>query len=273
MENQKKSEKKINYGLIIFIIVLIILFIPIISDYVKKQNIEVLSVKEFTKKIEDKESFVVYAGELENGIKKDLRDIRDIDITDYGYDYSVYSVKDSKSLESIGDDVKVAVIVDGDVQKTYTKYDEESLNKDVQIYFLGNIDDENKAYKVAEDFNAYKKLVKSDKTIMTVFGRNTCFYCNKFKPVYNALAEKYNVDIYYFDSDSYDVNEYNKIINMDLTVPAKCSSEGKEFKLSDPFGTPLTIFTQKGKIVDCISGYVNRDSLIEKLKTNKMISE
>ena len=60
---------------------------------------------------------------------------------------------------------------------------------------------------------------------------------------------------------------------MDLIVPAKCSSEGKEFKLSDGFGTPLTLFTKDGKVVDCISGYVNRSSLIDKLKTNNMISE
>ena len=47
---------------------------------------------------------------------------------------------------------------------------------------------------------------------MAVFGRNTCFYCNKFKPVYNAVAEKYDLDIYYFDSDNYDSKEYSKII-------------------------------------------------------------
>ena len=99
------------------------------------------------------------------------------------------------------------------------------------------------------------------------------FYCNKFKPVYNAVSEKYDVDIYFFDSLSYDKTEYDKITNMDLIVPAKCNSNGTEFKLSDGFGTPLTLFTKKGKVVDCISGYVNRESLIDKLKTNKMISE
>ena len=108
---------------------------------------------------------------------------------------------------------------------------------------------------------------------MAVFGRDNCFYCNKFKPVYNAVSEKYDVDIYFFDSLSYDKTEYDKITNMDLTVPAKCNSNGTEFKLSDGFGTPLTLFTKKGKVVDCISGYVNRESLIDKLKTNKMISE
>ena len=66
---------------------------------------------------------------------------------------------------------------------------------------------------------------------------------------------------------------YSKIINMDLTVPAKCNTEGVEFKMYEGFGTPLTIFTKNGKVIDCISGYVNRNSLIEKLKNNNLISE
>ena len=71
----------------------------------------------------------------------------------------------------------------------------------------------------------------------------------------------------------YNKEQYKKVINLDITVPGKCSSTGKEFKLSEGFGTPLSIITKKGKVIDCIGGYVNRASLIEILKTNKMISE
>lgn len=268
------KEKNVNYGLIIFIAIIVILFIPIISDYIKNQNIEVLSSGEITEKINADETFLLYVGDLEKSIKKDLKKMRDLTKTDYSYDYGVYTVKDGSDIDEVlGEEVLIAIIIEGDIQKTYTKYDVDSLNDDVERYFLGNITEDNKSYKVSENFSAYKKLVKSDEIVMAVFGRDTCFYCNKFKPVYNAVAEKYDLDIYYFDSDNYDSKEYSKIINMDLTVPAKCSSEGTEFKLSDGFGTPLTIFTKKNKIVDCISGYVDRGSLIEKLKTNDLISE
>lgn len=268
------KEKNINYGLIIFIAIIVILFIPIISDYIKSQNIEVLSSNEITEKIDDNETFLVYVGDLEKSIKKELRAMRDLTKTDYSYEYGVYSVKDGSDIDKVlGEDVLVALVIEGDIQKTYAKYDVDSLNDDVERYFLGNLTEDNRTYKVAENFNSYKKLVKSDEVIMSVFGRDTCFYCNKFKPVYNAVAEKYDLDVYYFDSDNYDSKEYSKIINMDLTVPAKCSAEGTEFKMSDGFGTPLTIFTKKGKIVDCISGYVNRSSLIETLISNKLISE
>lgn len=268
------KEKNANYGLIIFIVILIILFIPIIGDYIKNQNIEVLSVNDIKEKIDSDETFLVYVGDLEKSVKKDLKKMRDMTKTDYSYEYSVFNVKSSEEIKNIvGANIIAALVVEGDIQKTYTTYDKNSLESDVDKYFLANITSENSAYKIADNFSTYKKLVKSDDVTVAVFGRDTCYYCNKFKPVYNAVAEKYDVDIYYFDSDNYNSDEYTKIVNMDLTVPSKCSAEGKEFKLSDGFGTPLTLFTKKGKVVDCISGYVNRSTLIEKLKSNEVISE
>lgn len=268
------EDKKINYGLIISIVIIIILFIPIISDYIKKQNIEVLSTYEISEQMTNLETMLVYVGDLEKTTKKELRNMRDMTKTDYSYEYGVYSVKKSKDIEKLfGKDVVVALVIEGDIQKTYTKFEKDSLTKDVDKYFIANITEKNASYKVAENFNVFKKLVKSEDVTVAVFGRESCFYCNKFKPVYNAVAEKYDVDIYYFDSDSYNSEQYKKIINMDLKVPAKCSSTGREFKLSDGFGTPLTIITKNNKVVDCISGFVNRNSLVETLKTNKLISE
>ena len=268
------KENKMNLGLIIFICVVILLFIPIIVDYVKKQNIEVLSSSEISSKITAGETMLVYVGDFENSTKKELRKMRDLTKNDYSYDYGVYNVKTSKDIkELVGKDTIVAIIIEGDIQKTYFKYDVKQLNKDVNKYFLAKIDESNASFKVAENFNAYKNLVKSNEIVISVFGRESCGYCNKYKPVYDAVAEKYDLDIYYFDSDNYDKEQYKKIINMDLTVPAICNSNGKDFKLSDGFGTPLTIITNKNKVIDCISGYKNRSGLIEVLKTNELISE
>lgn len=266
--------KKANYGLIIFIAIVIILFIPIIIDYVKKQNIEVLSANEIKEKVDSDETFLVYVGDLEKNTKKELKRMRDFTKLEYSYEYNVYNVKYSEDIKKIvGENVVAAIFIEGEIQKTYSKYDNDNLSADVDKYFIANITLENAAYKVAENFNAYKKIVKSKDVNVSVFGRESCYYCNKFKPVYNAVAEKYNIDIYYFDSDNYNRDQYKKIINMDLTVPAKCSSTGSEFKLSDGFGTPLTIITKENKIVDCISGYVDRSSLIDTLKVNNLISE
>lgn len=269
------KENKINYGLIIFISIIVILFIPIISDYIKKQAIEVLSANEIKEKLETGESFLLYIGDLDKNVQRDLRVLRDSTKNDFSYQYDVYNVKNSKKIKDMfGGKANLVMIVEGDIQEVYSKYKKNVIKDDVDEFLLANINDDNRDYSVAKNFNEYKKIIKNDEVVMTVFGRSSCYHCNNFKVAYNAVASKYELDsIYYFDSDNYNQKEYKKVINLDLTIPSKCSSEGKDFKLSDGFGTPLTIFTKNGKVVDCLSGYVNRKSLIEKLKEVNMISE
>ena len=265
---------KINYGLVVFIVIVFILFIPIIVDYYNSLEIEVIDFKTLTTKMESSENFVVYIGDVDKAKSKVLRKIRDKKINDYSYKYSVYVINDSEEIDNVfGKKTEVAFVIEGDIQKTYTEFNNVELMDYADIYLIGNINDNNKSYKTAKNFSDYKKIINGDKIVMSVFGRNTCGYCNLFKVAYNAVANKYDIDIYYFDSDSYDKDQYKKIVNMDLVVPAKCNSKSVEFKLSEGFGTPLTIFTKDGEIVDCISGYVNRKSLIDKLKTLDIISE
>lgn len=267
-------KEKINYGWIIFAVVIIILFIPIISDYIKNQNIEIITTEILQTKIKSKDSFLLYVGELDKSTTKELRKMREKTLNDYSYNYGVYNIESLKGLEKqFNDDNKVVIIVEGDVQKSYSKYDYSSVEEDVDVFLVNNITEDNRSYKVFKDFEEYKKSIKKDEINMIVFGYDGCGYCNRFQPVYNAVASKYNLDIYYFNSNTYNKDEYKKVINYDLKVPAKCGSTNKDFKLSDGFGTPLTIFTKKGKVVDCIGGYVNRQELITKLESVKMISE
>ena len=261
------ETKKRGYGLYIFIGIIILIFAPIIADYISKQNIETLNNNLINEKITSKESFILYNGKLTSSNKKELLSLKNNNTNKTSVNYGVYNTNSNK-LEDV-----VYLYIEGDLQKSYSDYNIEELSNDVETFILGNNIDENKSYKVADSFNEYKKIVNGEKTVMTVFGRNSCSWCNKFKPVYNAVAAKYDIDIYYFDSDSYNENEYKKVLNMNLVIPSKCGSDGSEFKLIDGFGTPLTIFTKNGNVIDCISGYVNRSSLIEKLKVNNMISE
>jgi thioredoxin-related protein len=60
-------------------------------------------------------------------------------------------------------------------------------------------------------------------------------------------------------------------MDLGLKIPASCSSTGEEVDLQPGFGTPLTLFTKNGKVIDCISGYVNKSELITKLETVGMI--
>ena len=73
-----EEKKKENVGLIIFLVVVVILFIPIIVDYVNKQNISKLDSTSISEKIKNDESFIVYVGELSKNEKKGLKEVRDL---------------------------------------------------------------------------------------------------------------------------------------------------------------------------------------------------
>ena len=160
----------------------------------------------------------------------------------------------------------------GGLQKTLgVNASKEQLVSLVDAYYNATLTKSTTFYKVAKNASEYAKLVNSKDVTVAVFGRNSCYHCNVFKPIYNAVAEKYNVDIYYFDSDSYNEKEYKKIMDLGLKIPAKCTESGTEALLSGGFGTPLTIITKNGKTIDCISGRDTRAGLIAKLSENGLI--
>ncbi len=272
------KDKKNYVGWIIFVIVLIILFIPIISDYIKSQKIDIQENDKVIEKLNSNESYVISIGDVDKASTKILNEVKNKEKNDYSFDYEVINASDDKEITSkFSEDTKYAIIVEGDIQKEYKEDEIDELSDDVDAFLIADFNDKNISYKVAKDSSEFNEIVKSDEVTMFVFGRDTCGYCNLFKPVYNALAEKYDLDIYFFDSDSYNSDEYSKIIKSKLVIPGKCNSDtnnaGKDFKLSDGFGTPLTIFTKDNKVIDCISGYVDRASLMDKLKNVGMIEE
>ena len=85
------------------------------------------------------------------------------------------------------------------------------------------------------------------------------------------MAKKYNLSIYYFDRDTYDEGEYQKVMDLDYTIPGTCTQSGEETTLGSKFDKPLTVITKKGSLVGCIKGYVTEDVLVDKLVETKVI--
>lgn len=152
--------------------------------------------------------------------------------------------------------------------------DKKKLDILVKEYTSNGIDESIKSYKVAKSAKSFLEAVDKKTVTMAVFGRDNCYYCQQFLPVVNTVAEENDLKkVYYFDSNNYDEKEYNKIMDADLKIPASCSSTEKATKLEPGFGTPLTLFTKNGKVIDCINGYVNKEALVSKLETVGMIKE
>ena len=215
---------------IIVAVVCVILLLPIFSDYIGNSKIKQIGYDEYLDIVENKENALVYVGDLSQEAYDDTVDVLKEAIdgatkTDYASEYNVYSI-DSTELTSeesanVGTANGYVFMLSGDKQKTLASTTQDELTDLIDAYYNANFTSSNTSYKVAEDADAFEKVVNSKDITVSVFGRNTCYYCNIYKPIYNAVAEKYNLDIYYFDSDSYDAKEYQKIMKLGLKIDRK----------------------------------------------------
>lgn len=274
---------------IIIALVVIVMLVPIIVDVVSSSVLKTIEFDDIENKLSETANYqftlVYVAPSSKSDIKDAKTEVKNVagnyteavsgeKLTVYYLDYDKLSSSQIYAL--FGDStekVSYMMMVNGELIKVINgELSSSELDSYVSTYSSNGVSDDLKAYKVPEDANSYSKLVKRKNTVtMAVFGRDTCFYCNQFKVVYNTVADEYDLDIYYIDSDSYDEDEYDKIMDLGLKIPASCSSTGEEIDLQPGFSTPLTLFTKNGKVIDCISGYINKQSLITKLQTVGMI--
>lgn|SRR5574344_2138027 len=266
---------------IIGIVIVLVLLIPIVVDYFNNKTVKVISYDKYSELAKKSDFAVVYFGDLSSkeytSIKENLVAMhKEFDINVRAVDMTKLTSDEKTKLKEVNatfDNASVYVFLK-DASVSYATSD--SLTKTkletlINKYYKNIIPDEEVAYKTVSTYDEYMKVVSSKNVVMTVFGRNTCSWCNKFKPIYNEVASEYKVDIYFIDSDSFNADEYKKIMNSSIKIPASCTETGKEASLADGFGTPLTIFTKKSKSIDCISGYVDKDNLVSKLKTVGML--
>ena len=259
----------------------LILIVPIIVSSINNRKVETTDITGFEKALNTSNFTLVYSGTTDKDEYLPYKDIlinlrKEFKIDVLTVDLSKLSSEQRNKLVEYNDEFlnqNVFAIIKN-VEVVYAssnKLNEEDLEVQINKYLNNIIPDDEVYYKTVSTYKEYMALVNSKKITMAIFGRNSCSWCNKYKPVYNEVAFKYNLDIYYFDSDSYNKTEYNKIMNSGLMIPAECNSKGKDIKLSDGFGTPLTLFTKEGKTVACIGGYVDKDALVTKLKSVGLI--
>ena len=259
----------------------IILILPIITGSINSKKIAVKSYSDFMSSVSNENFSLVYFGDTSKEEYTPYKDMlvslkNEFKINAYTIDTKKLTTEERNSLDTLNSELQkenvYALVQNGKiVYASSNKLTEKDLKDQINKY-LNNIIPDNEIYfKTVSTYKEYMALVNSKKITMAVFGRNSCSWCNKYKPVYNEVANKYNLDIYYFDSDSYDKSEYSKILNSGLNIPASCTDTKKEEPLSNGFGTPLTLYTKNGKVIDCISGYVDEDNLVKKLKSVGLI--
>ena len=282
MKNKEKIVK-ISIG----VIIALIMFIPIFKDMNENRLLKTIEMKDLQETISSTASYkyaVIYVDSSEKEtIKDSKKEVKKIvdkfktdekDVKAYYIDSTELTDNDFNTLGLKKSKSGYVFVANGEIlNSAASNIEKKKLRNLVELYTSTGISKDLINYKVAKNAKAYLGLVESKKVTMAVFGRANCYYCQQFLPVYNTVAGDYKLDIYYFDSLNYAEDEYNKIMSAGLKIPASCSESGKEAKLESGFGTPLTLFTKKGKVIDCISGYSNKQNLISKLKKVGLIAE
>lgn len=120
--------------------------------------------------------------------------------------------------------------------------------------------------KIVGDYEEFKRLIERDYNTFLVLGKTGCHYCELYLPVLNNISESYKIEIIYVDLLKITEDDYNAVMDSPLTIPSKCSLTGEDAFIKNGFGTPLTLFVNKGKTYDCIRGYQSESNLITSLK-------
>lgn len=253
------------------LVLVLILFVPIVKDYMASKKINILEISDLKKTISDTAYGLIYFGESleDKDLAKSLSSIKKTsEVEVYGIDKTSLTKEELQTLQNLipssTNESGYAFIVNNEIRmESSTDITEEKINSLIKDYKENVVGEA--YYKTVSTAKEFTKLLESKKLVMHVFGRNSCGWCNRFKPIYNEYAKENNFDVYYYDSDSFNQTEYSKILNSGIMIPASCASKGEAEPLSNGFGTPLTLFTKKGKVVGCISGFVNKTSLASKI--------
>ena len=124
------------------------------------------------------------------------------------------------------------------------------------------------AYKFTDiTIDEYLELMNSEDKKVVYIARPTCSYCQLESPIIQKIGSKYNLEIYYLNTEGFFDNEKQEYTEDGI----KFMSSHEKYK--DGWGTPNTIIVQNGDIVDGIYQYVEEKELLDFLKTNGIINE
>lgn len=257
--------------MIIFIAIFLLIFILWFTEY-KKYEIKEVNASNINDVIKKHDYVLIRYGKPSKSFKTMAKQFKkDYRVNTY-YTYLTKS-KIEESLSIILDDKTQLLFVDGNYKASINEGPYSNYVDFFEENIYNKILEKDRYYKVAANAKEYLDLVKSKNYTVAVIGYAGCSYCNLYLPVINKVAKENNLSIYYFDSDNYDETEFQKVINLDFEIPAKCNTKGEVKTMTQGFAKPMTLITKNGKLVDCIKGYVKEEVLIDTLSKYKLVKK
>lgn len=111
------------------------------------------------------------------------------------------------------------------------------------------------------NYDEYKKMVDNGDAFIVIIERTGCSYCQQYMPIVEEVAKEKKVSITYIDTDTLSEDEFEEL-----------STTNKYLKKNN-WGTPTTLFMLGDRIVDSISGYVEKDTVLEFIKDRVVVGD
>lgn len=92
------------------------------------------------------------------------------------------------------------------------------------------------------DLNRWQKDVRAGNTVVTVIGASYCEHCQEYKPVIKKLANKNNIDLYFYEIDTLSESD-QETLTTTFNLP---TYEGR---------VPYTFIMNNGQFVDSYEGF------------------
>ena len=98
----------------------------------------------------------------------------------------------------------------------------------------------------------------NSEVIVYIFRGEGCPHCQEYKPIIKKIAGKYKFNLYFFEIDNLNEEEYETLFNT--------------YELSDfTEQIPFTFIVRENKYINGTTGYASQDKTIEYLKSMEII--
>ena len=255
--------KKLLLFILIIILVAVLIIIRINSNKIKE-----ISINNISSYIDKKPYTLVYYGDISDELIATFKSFKE------EYKMNIYKSNDSldeiktyinnkdKELDGetvyfIYDNSGLLGIISGNELNYLTEY--------IDKYIRNSIPTPEREYNVSTA-SQYIQMFNSKKTTIAVFGTNSCSYCTMLEHVINDISKDNTYEIYYYNRDRMTTTDYEQIMDLDLAIPAKCTTNNQDTSFKNGFPKPMTVVTKSGKLVGCIKGYYDKDTYLSKLK-------
>lgn len=98
-------------------------------------------------------------------------------------------------------------------------------------------------------YNDYKTMVDDEDAFVVVIERQGCGYCQQYMPLMEEVANEMDIAVTYIDTDTLTSEEFEEL------------STTNEYLKKNEWGTPTTLFMLGDRVIDSISGYVDKTKI------------